>query len=636
MPEYVKTMPTVVMQSTWRCASKEVNGAVTWYISEGPYADGNTVVFPVSIPRGAKVNRAWVTIEPYSIPTGTKYRMLNGYHIPASNEVELVDDTITPDTTMFEANFSFKPNGAVYQDTNEHYSYWRVTPTLHVEYFTDNEPDPGIERVEDTSGTSDNDPSDGRFLLPRLLDGNRAEKARLHPSNVSIELNLTPLSTAHMRLPEGENEVMVRDMIELFVPSGSVGTYRVSEVSTVRGYGGGVDVYLEHALCTLADSLASGVQAMTGSVDQVIATLLEAQNVKNWVLGDCDVPVDYEMIYEYTDDNLLKAVMGVINLLPQEYVLETNTRVYPFVMHIRLADDEAFCEARLSRNMASVKQHIDSRDLCTRVVPYGAGEGTDRIGLTSLTGQAYMDADTVDTWGIVEKTFVNEDIHDAVTLQGVAEKYLELYKNPTHSIEIDGFDLYAATGEELDRFRLGRKCQIPLPSYGVTLTDRVICKSYSDVYNKPDKVTVTLANKMRTIGDEIASLFRDVTQSKLLGGSIKTEEKTSSTGEIYIDDPYGATFEVKEYGNLIAVRLHYTCTIAGTAEKVNCRIYVDGKQIPQNEDKGNVVELLKYLKKDENGIPTVGEHTYGLSPISLPDEEHYVQTRLVIKTIERK
>ena len=53
MALYEKTMNTIVLQTTWRCASKEVNGAVTWYISEGPYADGNTVVFPVSIPRGA-------------------------------------------------------------------------------------------------------------------------------------------------------------------------------------------------------------------------------------------------------------------------------------------------------------------------------------------------------------------------------------------------------------------------------------------------------------------------------------------------------------------------------------------------------------------------------------------------------
>jgi hypothetical protein len=248
---------------------------------------------------------------------------MNGYNIPASNIVELVQDAITPDTTMFEANFSFNVNGAVYQDTKQHTAYWRVeNPTLHVEYYMDETEMPDIETVVDASGTSDNDPSDGRYLMPRLLDKNMAEKARLRPSKVSLELNLHPLSTAQMMRPDGEAEVMVRDWVELFAPSGSVGVYRISETQKIRGNGGKVSVFLEHAFTTLADSMAAGVQAMTGSVAEVIATLLEAQTVKHWVLGDCDSPVDYEMIYEYVDDNLLKKLCREVhhNLLKARLV----------------------------------------------------------------------------------------------------------------------------------------------------------------------------------------------------------------------------------------------------------------------------------------------------------------------------
>jgi phage minor structural protein len=638
MPEYKNTQNTIVLTSTWRCGTVTgSNGTQTWRIAEGPYADGNTVVFPVSIPHGALIKRAWVTIDPYAISTGAKYRHMNGYNIPASNIVELVQDAITPDTTMFEANFSFNVNGAVYQDTKQHTAYWRVeNPTLHVEYYTDETEMPDIETVVDASGTSDNDPSDGRYLMPRLLDKNMAEKARLRPSKVSLELNLHPLSTAQMMLPDGETEVMVRDWVELFAPSGSVGVYRISETQKIRGNGGKVSVFLEHAFTTLADSLAAGVQAMTGSVAEVIATLLEAQTVKHWVLGDCDIPVDYEMIYEYVDDNLLKAVMSVVELLPEGYVLEFNTRVYPFVMHVRKVEDEAFCEARLSRNIASLQESIDAHDLCTRVYPYGAGEGTDRIELTGLTGQRYMDADTQDVWGIVERTFVEQDIYDAMLLKDVATKYLEKHKNPVHSIEIDGYDLSSVTGEELDRFRMGRMCRVPLPTYGAVINDRVIAKTYPDVYNQPTKVTVTLANKMRNIGDEIASLFREASNSKLLGGSVKSEEKTANTGGIYIDDPFAMFFEVKEYGNLVAVRLNYTCTVYGTAEKVGCRVYVDGQLLPDDEDKGGVVDVMRYLKRDSSGVIALGQHEIGLSPKGMPDDEHYVNARLVIKTVERK
>jgi hypothetical protein len=58
--------------------------------------------------------------------------------------------------------------------------------------------------------------------------------------------------------------------------------------------------------------------------------------------------------------------------------------------------------------------------------------------------------------------------------------------------------------------------------------------------------------------------------------------------------------------------------------------------VPQSEDKGGVVDILKYLDKDSNGIPLVGDHVIGLSPMSNTGVKHNVSTRLLIKTIERK
>lgn len=636
--EYKNTQAGFILSSVWKCGPVTgSNGTVSYRIEQAPSAANKLVVFPVSIPNGSLIKRVWISVDAHVTVGSAKYKMVGAYYFSPANIAELDVNAFTPATTEYRADFGFKANGIIFQDTKQHTSQWVVNePTLHIEYYTDETDLPDVEIGEDTSGTSDNDPSDGRFLLPRLLDKNMDEKARLRPSSLTLELNLSPLSTAQMTLPDGEADVMVRDMIELFAPTGSVGTYRVSELQKVRGIGGKVSVYLEHAFTTLADSLAAGVVAMTGTVAEVIDTLLDAQTVKHWVLGDCDIPVDYEMIYEYTDDNLLKAIMGVLELLPEGYVPEFNTRVHPFVMHIRKVEEDAFCEARLSRNIASLQETIDAHELCTRVYPYGAGEGTDRIELTGLTGQKYMEADTINAWGIVERTFVDENIYDAMVLQDVAKKYLDKHKNPVHSIEIDGFDLSAATGEELDRFRLGRMCRVPLPTYGVTINDRVISKRYPDVYNKPDKVIVTLANKLRNIGDEIASLFRESTNSKLLGGSVKTEEKTASTTGIYIDDPFAMFFDVKEYGNLVAVRLTYSCKISGTAQEVGCRVHVDGQMLPDDEDKGGVVDVLRYLKRDSSGVPSIGKHEIGLSPKGNPDDEHYVNARLVIKTVERK
>lgn len=640
MAEYKNQQANFGLTCDWTCrAVTGSNGTVAYMFDRRPTEVRKDVVFNVSIPQGAVVSKVWITVEKSGREPigGARYKRINSIDILTTNSAEIDKTVFVPTLTQYTATFSFLAYGVIYEDTNVHTATWDiVNPTLHVEYYLDETEIPDMDIAVDTSKTNDNDPSDGRYILPRLLGSDWSEKARLRPSSVSLELNLNPLSTAQMVLPDGEEEVRVRDMVELFAPTGSVGTYRVSEVQTVRGHGGRQSVYLEHALATLADSLASGVQAMTGSVADVVTTLLAAQNDPHWMLGDCDVPLDYELIYEYTDDNLLKAIMGIVELLPEGYVLEFNTRVHPFIMHIRKVEDTAFCEARLSRNIASVQETIDARELCTRVTPYGAGRGTDRIELTGLTGQAYIDADTQDVWGVVAHTFVNEDIYDAIMLKEVAQKYLDKHKNPAHSIEIDGFDLSRITGEELDRFRMGRMCRVPLPAYNTTLYDRVISKRYPDVYNKPDKVIVTLANKIRNVGDEIASLFRDVTNSKLIGGSITVDESTNSAGEIYVDSPFVMYFDVKEYGNLIAVRLTYKCINTYTNESTPCRVYVDGQQLPDNEDKGGVVDLLRYLETDANGVPMLGQHTITLSPKGSMDDEFSVTARLIVKTVERK
>lgn len=634
---YTNTQPDIALYSSWNCHTVQVGGGQFVYkIVNGPSSSTGSVTFEVSIPKGAYIKRVWLSMTVSSPVGGARYRMVNSRYIPPSGIVELDKEAFTSALTEYQATFSFQANGVVYNDYVEHTAVQIFeAPTINVEYVAEGDSDIDIDVTPDTSNTADNDPSDGRFLLPRLLDANLVEVTRLHPERLRISLNINPLSTAHMTLPEGEPEVKIRDFVELFTPAGSVGVYRVCEAETTRGINGGQELYLEHALTTLADSLPVDVQAMSAPVHSVLATLLEAQTVKHWVLGDCEVPVDYEMAYEHTYDDILKVLVRLVSLLPEGYAIECNTRIYPWRLHIRKMPDDAFCECRMSRNLTSARIHFEDSDLCTRLYPFGAGEGKDRISLENLTGHLYMDSETVDTWGVVAKTVTEENISDALTLREVAAKYLDRHKNPTLSVELDAYDLYAATGQPLDHFRMGRMCRVALPTYNTVMYERVIAKDYEDVYNNPDKVSVTLANKVKTMADEIADLMREATNTKLLGGTIETEEITSSTSGIYVEDPYGMKFDVKEYGNLLSVKLTYTCRKSGTAESVGCRIYVDGKLLSDNVDIGGTAEILKYLKTDENGVPLVGEHEIGLSPKSTPGVEHYVNVRLLIKTIEK-
>lgn len=561
--------------------------------------------------------------------SGTALLTVNGKD-GRSGEVDV--DGIDVNTTTLSAVFHFRARGLVYQDTQTHSGSMTITsPTLHIEYTSVSTPDGDVPETEVIITR----PEFNGVQLPRLLDENFREIARLHPIKVKLSTKLNPLSTAEMHLPPDDANVKVRDFVELFTPHGSAGIFRATELQTSYGSRNGQLVYLEHAFCTLSDSLALGAQAMSAPVATVIATLLNSQNIRHWVLGACEVDDDFELIYEYSYDNLLQSLSKIVDMLPTEYAWEFDMSQHPFVMHLRKMPEDDACECRLNRNLSTVEITIDSSNLCTRVIPFGAGEGTDRVTLTNLIGSQHMDSENASVWGYVSRTFTSGDIFDALTLRDVAQKYLDNRDTPTISVRLDAIDLFEATGEPLDRFHLGRICRLPLPDYGIIMRERVIEMTWPDVYSDPEDVEVLLANRIRNASDEIAELLREATNSKLLGGSVETVEENSSAGHITPGSPFVQTFQVSGYGNLLNVKIAYTC-ITSRGESVDCSIMVDDVAVEVSEDSGRTVDITRYLAHDDNHIPLVGEHKVRLQPKTANDVYSVVDNTVTIKQINKR
>ena len=626
---YSNTLESFSMRSSWRCMSvQDASNMWVWKIVEGPTSDGARLTFTVDLPADAVISRAWLSMEVGSPLSGAAYRTMNGRGIPSGGVMEL--EGINAETTAFEAIFAFKANGAIYQTTSTHYSIQEIgNPTLNIEYTAQSEeeeaPDenaPGQIIRKETSGNQ----------LPRLLHDDLSEKARLAAVKLSLDLQMHPLSTAVIDIPCGQAEVMVRDFLELFDPNGSVGIFRAVKTETNAGYS--QRAWLKHAFCTLADDIAVGVQTMEGSFREVVASILEAQSVKRWALGDVELPDEYKVLYSHSYDTLQQAILDIYQRLPEGYVLELDTLRVPWLMHLRKLREDDWCECRMNRNVQGAKVTIDSANQCTRVYPYGAGEGEDRINLSTLTGALFMDAET--SWGTIARTFTEEDIFDALTLQDVAALYLEKHKDPLVSVSVDGVSIYNLTGEPLDRFYTGRLCRLALPELGMVMNERVISISYPDVYGKPDKATLTLANKVRNAATSIADLMREATNSKLIGGVVDTEEVKNSASGITSASPGGAHFDVSGYGNLLSARVSYKCNPSGSSAQVRCNVSVDGTLIPNSSDMAQPVDIFPYLERDENGIPLQGEHYVMLSPVAASGVSHWLHTTVVLKTIEKK
>ncbi|MBQ8202214.1 MAG: phage tail protein [Clostridia bacterium] len=442
--------------------------------------------------------------------------------------------------------------------------------------------------------------------LPRLLNENQKELARLHPSRLSLDLRLRPLSTAEMQLPATEPAVAVRDLVELYDENGSAGIFRVTSIDDQPGLKR--KVYLEHGLATLSDGF---IPAMTISekLRTAVNRILGYQPYIRWQLGDVDLPEETTILFTTGHANLLTALMKLIDLLPSSLMLDFDQSGSIWTLHLRAMNDADACEGRLTRNLSSVRISTDASDLCTRVYPYGAGQGTERISLRPLLGEDYIQSDAAAVWGVISRTFTNSSIFDAATLQAVAQKYLERHGEPTVSVTANAIDLSSATGESADRFHLGRMCRLALPEMSTVLHERIVALKRTDVYGAPGLTAVTLSNRISDTADEIADMLHEVIADKTIGGRVRdvtTANRASGTST----SPVVHYFRVESGMTVLSCRalLDPDSGVSITS------LRLDGTDIPRASYGSGVCDLLPYIKRTSTGAISTGRHTLSIYP----------------------
>lgn len=281
----------------------------------------------------------------------------------------------------------------------------------------------------------------------------------------------------------------MRSWVEIYGTEGSLGLYRVQSVS--KSYGDKQTVQLEQALCTLDDGMiilgtasdGTRLTEVSGSMQEVLSTLLSYQPVQMWQLGT--VALQDGKTYTATADrsSVLEAVQDAVKKA-YGYYLSCDFSTFPWTLHLLKLPENVSCECRLTRNTESVTIAYDDTDLCTRVHAVQLANG-------------YLDSDTVSTWGIVGKALNADDDADATLVQEAAERYLEEYKNPTLTITVSALRLAELTGEPLDSFTLGARCRIALPDFGTVMDENIISVAYQDLLKQPEKVQLTLSKPSR-------------------------------------------------------------------------------------------------------------------------------------------
>ena len=467
-----------------------------------------------------------------------------------------------------------------------------------------------------------------KIPLPRLLDQMYQEKSRLSPLSLSLHLRLFDLSTAEMLLPD-DVMIALHDLVELYDETGSAGIFRVTRIQQDPGQTR--RVFLTHSLCTLRDS-ATGSFSYSGPARSGIEQLLSRQEDPRWVLGQVELPEGVNLIYSTECTDLLSALTEVLAMLPLGYALTFNQAGSIWVMHLRALPETVSCEGRLGRNLQSVRILSDSSSLCTRVYPYGAKTDQIRLSLAPTEGVEYLQSEAAAELGVISRTFRSDRIFDVPTLRSVAEMYLARHSRPGMTIEANASDLSAATGQEMDSFRLGHLCRVALPDAGFSLNVRITELSRPDVYGTPGRALLTLQDPppLLNANNEITGLLQQVTASRLLGGTItRTNDDNRADGSY--PSPIVHYFEVPDGHSLLDAHITFTPDSGVSVTEVR----IDDLYPPRTVWGGGSFSALPYLKKDALGCIASGTHKLILHPYTGQyGELGGVASRVTLTTVE--
>ena len=406
--------------------------------------------------------------------------------------------------------------------------------------------------------------------LPRVLNGQLQTDYYVHPLTLSLNLTMTPLSYASMSLPVGES-VQPRSYVELFSPYGSAGIFRVR--APQDAYGNDFSTAeLEHAIVEVGDYVITAEYNEMMPATTAMRTVFSHYRGNRWQLGDVSALGVDSVAVDFNYDRVLDAMISLLDQRPNCY-LTFNFDTTPWTVSIATRDATVSAEGRLARNVNSAKVTYDDTELCTRVyyehasttdsldgypvfdanANYSSGhyltyggklyrltashtsgtswENTSKEAITDIPSSAWahIDADTIDQYGIVERSVpTSSDFTEAEALKA-ANEYLRKHKKPRVSIEISAEELSYVTGEPFDRFTIGKLFRLALPDYNTTVENHVTGLSWADVYNMPDNLTVSLADEE----DTTVTFLHDMDASGGSGGGGGGRKKQDDTWKEY-------------------------------------------------------------------------------------------------------
>ena len=233
----------------------------------------------------------------------------------------------------------------------------------------------------------------------------------------------------------------------------------------------------------------------TCTARQAVQYLLGRQS--DWALGSFGYG-DVRNAYKFDGETLFDRLEAVTETLPDAMWI-CDMSQYPFRLSIVPRDSGEQSILRPRRNMITMSRTVDRSQMFTRFYPVG------KNGI-ELPGGGYMERNT-DLYGVIEHTETDQTRASESELRSWAEDMLRRHAEPDVTVDVDGLDLADATGEDVDRLAIGRRCLIPMEGGGAIL-ETITQLSYPDAVHEPERVRITLANSRTDVTRILAETIR--------------------------------------------------------------------------------------------------------------------------------
>jgi len=338
-------------------------------------------------------------------------------------------------------------------------------------------------------------------------------KNHFTPESMSLSLEERN-SSASMTLGPDAPEISVGDWVKDETEPGKGIVWRVKTVDEAVETQTRT-VQLEHVIQSLKDRVLFGETkpgTITGNKNDKKCTAKQAAayamaRQDDWKLGD--MASNPTNPYSFNGESIYAALEMITSSLA-DMQWEYDLSSHPFTLHIRKKPTSGFTgEMRMNRNITTMRRQIDRSRMYTRIYPIGK----DNLHI----GGEYLSKNE-GTWGIVCKVETDQTKEDEAQLRSWAQEKLNRHCEPLVTITITGLDLSRATGEALDKITLGKRCRVPLPDKGITITERVTKLQWSDKIKKPDEFTVTMANNTEDIASIVNRIQDEVSSGRGGGG----------------------------------------------------------------------------------------------------------------------